>query len=124
MFCLEVTNQSKISALFASASALRRTFTTEPSTLSERCIAGLGYSNLTPFNTPGEYTEEELAAHLEKFADLVAASPDLPHSPVDTDLDKIRQELHAGSRAVRDIYREASALNISFAAISMRPKVW
>jgi Icc-related predicted phosphoesterase len=33
-------------------------------------VAGLGYSNPTPFNTPGEYTEEELAARLSKFAGL------------------------------------------------------
>src|SRR5215831_16138711 len=28
---------------------------------------GLGYSNPTPFDTPGEYTEQELAARLSKF---------------------------------------------------------
>ena len=28
-------------------------------------IAGLGYSNPTPFNTPGEYSEAELAERLE-----------------------------------------------------------
>jgi len=33
-------------------------------------IAGLGYSNPTPFNTPGEYSEEELAKRLEPFAGL------------------------------------------------------
>ena len=41
-------------------------------------IAGLGYSNPTPFDTPGEYSEQELAARLEKFADLEAAGADLP----------------------------------------------
>src|SRR5436305_718764 len=30
-------------------------------------IAGLGYSNPTPFNTPGEYTEAELARRLSAF---------------------------------------------------------
>ena len=29
--------------------------------------AGLGYSNITPFNTPGEYSEEEIAAALAAF---------------------------------------------------------
>src|SRR6478672_6580245 len=30
-------------------------------------FAGLGYSTITPFNTPGEYSEDEIAAHLDKF---------------------------------------------------------
>ena len=29
--------------------------------------AGLGYSNITPFDTPGEYTEEEIASALSAF---------------------------------------------------------
>ena len=33
-------------------------------------VAGLGYSGPTPFNTPGEYTEAELATRLAKFAQL------------------------------------------------------
>ena len=33
-------------------------------------VAGLGYSTPTPFDTPGEYSEEEMAARLEKFADV------------------------------------------------------
>ena len=35
-----------------------------------RQVAGLGYSNPTPFHTPGEYTEEELARRLAPFAGL------------------------------------------------------
>src|SRR5215472_9895840 len=31
-------------------------------------IAGLGYSNPTPFNTPGEYSEDELAMRFAKFS--------------------------------------------------------
>ena len=65
-------------------------------------VAGLGYSTPTPFNTPGEYSEEEMAARLQKFADwkpsvLICHAP-----PLDTDLDRIRTGLHAGSRAVRE----------------------
>jgi Icc-related predicted phosphoesterase len=64
-------------------------------------FAGLGYSTTTPFNTPGEYGEDEMAEQLEKFADwkpqvLVCHAP-----PWSTDLDKIRDGLHAGSRSVR-----------------------
>jgi len=32
--------------------------------------AGLGYSNPTPFNTPGEYTEEQIAEALAAFNGL------------------------------------------------------
>jgi Icc-related predicted phosphoesterase len=69
-------------------------------------IAGLGYSNPTPFDTPGEYSEEELGARLEKFADLKLADMKkmvlICHAPpLDTALDRVREGLHAGSRAVR-----------------------
>src|SRR5712692_3153164 len=33
-------------------------------------VAGLGYSNPTPFDTPGEYSEQELANRLSKFKGL------------------------------------------------------
>src|ERR1700687_5999266 len=54
-------------------------------------FAGLGYSTVTPFNTPGEYSEEEIAAHLDKFVKferrvLICHSP-----PLGTALDRIRE---------------------------------
>jgi Icc-related predicted phosphoesterase len=65
-------------------------------------VAGLGYSTPTPFDTPGEYSEEEMAARLELLAKpkpfvLICHAP-----PLNTDLDRIRTGLHAGSRAVRE----------------------
>jgi uncharacterized protein len=65
-------------------------------------IAGLGYSNPTPFNTPGEYSEPELAGRLAKFADLDPLVLICHAPPVDTELDRIREGLHAGSRSVRE----------------------
>lgn len=64
-------------------------------------FAGLGYSTPTPFDTPGEYSEAEMAARLEKFAEwkpqvLICHAP-----PLDTALDQIKEGLHAGSSAVR-----------------------
>jgi hypothetical protein len=62
----------------------------------------LGYSTPTPFDTPGEYSEQEMAARLEKVA---ALKPDILicHAPpLDTELDRIKEGLHAGSRAVRE----------------------
>jgi len=69
-------------------------------------FAGLGYSTITPFNTPGEYSEDEIAAHLDKFLKfepqvLICHSP-----PLGTALDRIREGLHAGSRAVREYIEE------------------
>ena len=63
--------------------------------------AGLGYSNPTPFDTPGEYTEEQIAEALEKFRGLsplylVAHVP--PHG---SKLDEFAPGKHAGSTALR-----------------------
>jgi Icc-related predicted phosphoesterase len=65
-------------------------------------VAGLGYSNPTPFNTPGEYSEPELAERLQRFAELNPLVLICHAPPYGTDLDRIRQGLHAGSRSVRD----------------------
>ncbi len=65
-------------------------------------VGGLGYSNPTPFNTPGEYCEPELAARLEKFALLKPLVLICHTPPLDTALDRVREGLHAGSRAVRE----------------------
>ena len=65
-------------------------------------IAGLGYSSPTPFDTPGEYSEEELAARLEKFAQLKSLVLICHAPPLDTALDQVRDGLHAGSRSVRE----------------------
>jgi uncharacterized protein len=69
-------------------------------------IAGLGYSSPTPFHTPGEYSESELAARLAPFAAfhtlvLVCHAP-----PYGTSLDRVRAGLHAGSTAVRDFIQQ------------------
>ena len=65
-------------------------------------FAGLGYSPPTPFDTSGEYSEAEIAAHLEKFVEwkpqvLICHSP-----PLGTALDRIKEGLHAGSHSVRE----------------------
>ena len=65
-------------------------------------VAGLGYSNPTPFDTPGEYSEEELAARLLKFANLKPLVLICHAPPLDTPLDRVRGGLHAGSRSVRE----------------------
>jgi uncharacterized protein len=65
-------------------------------------VAGLGYSTPTPFDTPGEYSEKEMAARLEKFAPLNPLVLICHAPPINTDLDRITEGLHAGSQAVRE----------------------
>jgi hypothetical protein len=69
-------------------------------------FAGLGYSSPTPFDTPGEYSEREMAARLEPLAAwkpqvLICHAP-----PLGTPLDRIREGLHGGSRAVREFIEQ------------------
>jgi Icc-related predicted phosphoesterase len=64
-------------------------------------FGGLGYSSPTPFNTPGEYTEEQLAQHLSRFAGIGNLIMICHAPPYGTALDRVREGLHAGSHAVR-----------------------
>jgi Icc-related predicted phosphoesterase len=70
--------------------------------IGSRHVAGLGYSNPTPFDTPGEYSEEEIAERLSKFAGLKPLVLICHAPPLDTPLDRIKEGLHAGSRSVRE----------------------
>jgi Icc-related predicted phosphoesterase len=73
-------------------------------------VAGLGYSNPTPFQTPGEYSEPQIAERLQRFADLSPLVLVCHAPPFGTALDQIRPGIHAGSRSVLDFiekYRPA-----------------
>lgn len=65
-------------------------------------VAGLGYSNPTPFNTPGEYSEAELAGRLAAFVKLQPLVLICHAPPHGTALDRVHDGLHAGSRSVRE----------------------
>ncbi|HYL79101.1 MAG TPA: metallophosphoesterase [Bryobacteraceae bacterium] len=65
-------------------------------------VAALGYSNPTPFNTPGEYSEQELAARLNNFVDLDPLILICHAPPKGTKLDRAGEGQHFGSTAVRD----------------------
>jgi Icc-related predicted phosphoesterase len=69
--------------------------------IADYTVAGLGYSNPTPFNTPGEYSEQELAARLEKFAGLDPLVLICHAPPKGTKLDRAGEGQHYGSTAVR-----------------------
>ncbi len=65
-------------------------------------VAGLGYSSPTPFNTPGEYSEGEIAQRLAPFAALSPLILICHCPPAGTALDRVREGVHAGSRSVRE----------------------
>jgi Icc-related predicted phosphoesterase len=65
-------------------------------------IAGLGYSNLTPFQTPGEYTEEQFAQRLAAFRGLKPLVLVCHCPPKDTALDRAGEGRHFGSPAIRE----------------------
>lgn len=70
--------------------------------IGEWHVAGLGYSNPTPFDTPGEYTEEELAAKLSPFAGLKPLILICHCPPRNTPLDRAGSGQHFGSTAIAD----------------------
>jgi hypothetical protein len=63
--------------------------------------AGLGYSNPTPFNTPGEYTEEEIAEALAAFEQATPLYVVAHVPPHNTRLDRVAFGHHTGSRSLR-----------------------
>ncbi|HVX66853.1 MAG TPA: metallophosphoesterase [Bryobacteraceae bacterium] len=65
-------------------------------------VAGLGYSSPTPFHTPGEYSEDEIARKLEPFAALAPLILVCHCPPLGTPLDRAREGVHIGSRAVAE----------------------
>jgi Icc-related predicted phosphoesterase len=70
-------------------------------------IGGLGYSNPTPFNTPGEYSEGELRERLRPFEDLKPLVMVCHCPPLGTALDRIGDGVHAGSSSVKDFIDRA-----------------
>ena len=64
--------------------------------------AGLGYSNITPFNTPGEYTEEEITKALAPFDNLKPLYLVVHFPPRGTRLDEFAAGKHAGSPTLRE----------------------
>lgn len=65
------------------------------------CWAGLGYSNITPFKTPGEYSEEQIAEALAAFEGHTPLYLVIHVPPYGTKLDAFAPGKHAGSTALR-----------------------
>ena len=73
-------------------------------------IFGVGGSNVTPFNTPSEYSEEELAAFIVAGYEQVKEAKHLvlvSHTPpFNTKTDLIGAGVHVGSTAVRSFIED------------------
>ena len=69
-------------------------------------VAGLGYSSPTPFNTPGEYTESELAERLQVVAGIGPLVLICHAPPYGTKLDRVREGFHAGSKSVKQFIEQ------------------
>jgi Icc-related predicted phosphoesterase len=65
-------------------------------------VAALGYSNPTPFDTPGEYSEAEIAMRLDTFAGLKPLILVCHCPPLATPLDRAGDGKHFGSRAIAE----------------------
>ena len=63
--------------------------------------AGLGYSNITPFKTPGEYSEAEIAGALSAFDGIPQLHLVVHFPPHGTKLDEYAPSQHAGSPTLR-----------------------
>jgi hypothetical protein len=72
-------------------------------------LVGFGGSNITPFGTPSEYSENEIYERLKKLMpkkERVILAVHCP--PSDTECDKTGSSTHAGSSAIRRIIEEFS----------------
>jgi Icc-related predicted phosphoesterase len=79
-----------------------RQLRTLPSSSGPTYWAGLGYSNITPFKTPGEYSEEEIAKALSAFEGHSPLYLVIHVPPYGTKLDEFARGKHAGSTALRE----------------------
>jgi uncharacterized protein len=73
-------------------------------------VAGLGYSNPTPFNTSGEYSEQELRERLDKFSGLDPLVLICHSPPRNSALDRVAEGKHFGSDAIREFIEREQPL--------------
>jgi len=69
-------------------------------------IAGLGYSNITPFHTPGEYGEPDFAERLAPWSELKPLVLICHCPPLNTPLDRAGEAQHYGSPTIRRFIEE------------------
>ncbi|MEM4389489.1 MAG: metallophosphoesterase family protein [Candidatus Micrarchaeia archaeon] len=72
-------------------------------------IVGLGGSNPTPFSTPTEYSEEEIASLLAKLP-INSKTILMTHAPPYGLLDTVGEDMHVGSQSIRAIIEQKQPL--------------
>lgn len=65
-------------------------------------LAGFGLVTSTPFNTPGETSEEEFKRALKKFEGYQNLCLSVHNPPKNTVLDQVPNAVHVGAQAVKD----------------------
>ncbi len=69
-------------------------------------LFGVGGSNITPFNTPSEYTEEEISEFVNRAYECIQDAPIkvlISHAPpYGTVTDQLNNGMHVGSKAIRE----------------------
>ena len=85
-------------------------------------VAGLGYSNPTPFNTPGEYSEPQIADRLARFAELDPLVLVCHAPPYGTPLDQIRPGPARRLALHRRVHRAPPARLVLLPGTSTKPK--
>ncbi|MBU0586150.1 metallophosphoesterase family protein [Candidatus Micrarchaeota archaeon] len=68
-------------------------------------LCGFGYSNPTPFGTPGELSEEEIEQGLNELR-IDENTILLLHVPPFGILDEVKKDVHVGSKAIRRVIEE------------------
>jgi len=127
LFCGDITNRGPVSyaeevlSLFPKAYAVHGNIDTpdvveklrgmgvlvhgKKMKMGEWNLVGLGGSNPTPFGTPSEYSEEEIAATLGR-AGVDEFSIVLSHPPPYGVFDEVAGGVHVGSKAVRKMVED------------------
>jgi len=78
--------------------------------IPDLCLAGVGYSTPTPFNTPSEVSEKAMAKWLQELKPKLKDKKHvifMTHTPpVNTKCDIVLSGAHVGSQAVREFVEE------------------
>ena len=75
-------------------------------------FAGLGYSVKTPFNTPGEASEEEFEKAFKKFSGFQNLCLFAHNPPKDTQLDALPTGIHVGGQSLRDFIEKEKPIYV------------
>lgn len=82
-------------------------------------LIGFGFSNPTPFGTPGELSEEQIYSELSELP-IDNKTILITHTPPYGTLDEVDGEIHAGSKSLQKIMEEKKPLFLACGHIHNR----